>query len=456
MDDKTSNGRNYLTRGETIVNGVLIPDVSGVYDIGSPTQRFKTVYADIEGNVSDPDISVNFIRFPYIGPNDLRMYRSSAKVLEVDDNASGDATLNVATLGKVKTFSSAVIEPQIRPLAGWGRTRFSNGATTGNVALETGTSLPGFTALSFNGYSDSGSEFRYNTGKRRWRIMSYQNSTADYLNIDSYDGTTTRSHFTIDPSLSERVTLAQGLNTSTIGTTSGDLTISPAGTNVNLNGKSLINATVVNLGNSLSVQGSPKVRLYDDGSLRYGFGVQGGVLSYEVPTGSSKHSFLVNGIERANISDTAAQFSVPITTVSGDLSLNPAGSNINCNNKTLTNVTISSGDSGNITLTSTNWSGSLTLRIFRNGSIYSARLTGTVTATAINGIFSSVGTPIPAGYRPAANSYAQAFNIAVASGFINILVYTTGVIEMAKIAPSGNWAISDQIQFTNQVFNYTV
>ncbi len=126
--------------------------------------------------------------------------------------------------------------------------------------------------------------------------------------------------------------------TFTLTTPSGSLSINPQGSNVNFNSKTLASIGILNMGQVIDTIGFPKLRLYDDGTLRYGFGVQGGILGYEVPGTNAVHVFRVNTGERLRITNTEVRVNgIPITSA-GDLSLNPVGININMNSKVVTSV----------------------------------------------------------------------------------------------------------------------
>lgn len=87
----------------------LVPDSDQAYDIGTPTKRIRTIYANIEGYTSDPDIEVNNIRWPNIGPNDVRLWRNAAACLTLDDNSSVPAIVTLANLSATQTMRLADI-----------------------------------------------------------------------------------------------------------------------------------------------------------------------------------------------------------------------------------------------------------------------------------------------------------------------------------------------------------
>lgn len=65
--------------------------------------------------------------------------------------------------------------------------------TVNPIIFEAGSfhdgSAAGVSAINFNGYTTSANQ-RVNTGKNRWRFVCPQNSTNDYLSIDTFNGTT--------------------------------------------------------------------------------------------------------------------------------------------------------------------------------------------------------------------------------------------------------------------------
>lgn len=465
MDDKTSNGRNYLSRGETIVNGILIPDVSGVYDIGTPTQRFKTIYADVEGNISDPDISVNNIRWPYIGPNDLRLYRADTKILFLDDNAGGNA--NLVVTGAITASTATITSATISSIA-------SGGTNILDLLGSQLTLTPGATQAILRGRLTADTQFRLlldltnglqlGPGGTTAPDVRLRRTAAGTLTLDNGAGTagtlntgtvTSGGALTLSTGVTGSLTISTAggnivMNAPSgnvqinrpITTASGDLTLNPAGTNITCSSKTL--NTVGNLftNNSTTAIGFPKIRVFSSGADIYGFGLQSNVLSYEtVPVGSN-HVFYVANTERIRINATALQLAVPITTGSGDLSLNPAGTNINCNGKTITNAVFSGSSltSGPTNVTSGSWSGNLSVRFARTGNICVCTITGGVTATVLTNVWQNLSA-IPTEFRPVENISSLCIDTNNALQ-LRFSVATGGTISIQK-SPASNWAISD-------------
>lgn len=93
------NLSNSTAISDLLISGPIEATSDGLYDIGSPTKRFGTIYAgSVIGSVSDPDIETNFLRYPYVGAKDLRLYRSAASILVVDDNTGGVVVLYSITM----------------------------------------------------------------------------------------------------------------------------------------------------------------------------------------------------------------------------------------------------------------------------------------------------------------------------------------------------------------------
>ena len=60
-----------------VVTSTLLPINDNIIDLGSPTLRFGSVYANVvASSLSDPAIETNYLRFPLIAPQTIRMYSS--------------------------------------------------------------------------------------------------------------------------------------------------------------------------------------------------------------------------------------------------------------------------------------------------------------------------------------------------------------------------------------------
>jgi hypothetical protein len=60
-----------------------------------------------QGPAGAPDIETNSIRYPYVGPKDLRLYRTGASTLTIDDNNGGPA--NLVVLGDIGVTTDLII-----------------------------------------------------------------------------------------------------------------------------------------------------------------------------------------------------------------------------------------------------------------------------------------------------------------------------------------------------------
>jgi hypothetical protein len=263
--DNNSTGAITLTSNAGTFNNWATWNRAGLMTLATSSGGGITLSANAAGNITLTSGTGNIIVGRPIttsagdltlnpaGTNIVCSSKSLTGVLSLQtptiNTASGDISIapagtNINVNNKIISNIQAIIgfgiEPQIRPAAGWGRTRFSNNAVTGNIVLETGSTLPGFQAISFNGYSD-GAEQRYDTTKRRWRQMCFQNASSDNYTLDSFDGTITRTHFTINPSSSESVSFPQGLLTTSVSTSTGNLILNAQGSSIDCSGKSLIN-----------------------------------------------------------------------------------------------------------------------------------------------------------------------------------------------------------------------
>lgn len=102
----SKNLSNSTAISDLLLSGSVQATADALYDIGTPTRRFRTIYAgSVIGSVSDPDIETNFIRYPYVGPKDLRVYRSGTSTLTIDDNNGGPANLIVIGDTSSTTFT---------------------------------------------------------------------------------------------------------------------------------------------------------------------------------------------------------------------------------------------------------------------------------------------------------------------------------------------------------------
>lgn len=251
-------------------------------------------------------------------------------------------------------------------------------------------------------------------------------------------------NLTADNGSGGNITLAVGNVRANIITAAGDLSLNPTGTNININSKTLNSVGNMITTNNITTIGAPKIRLFQSGLDIYGFGLQPNTLSYEtVPTGSN-HVFYVTNTERLRINASALQLSVPITTASGDLVLNPAGGNVDFSGKTIINAVVSgnSVQSGPTNLTSTNWSGNITFRFARTGNICVISMNGGVTATAINNIWIN-SSAIPVGFRPVFDTSVGSSDV-LNTYAIKVAVTVGGGLLIQKI-PTSNWAISDNL-----------
>lgn len=122
-----------------------------------------------------------------------------------------------------------------------------------------------------------------------------------------------------------------------------------------------------------------------------------------------------------------------LTTASGDLSINPAGSNINFNNKNIINAAniATTLESGTINFTASGWTGNTTLIAHRSGKIVTLRFTGSAlpndgTTTVFNSSLS-----LPASYRPT----ILATQVCLSPGpiLIGVDVFPNGSLSIGRI-----------------------
>jgi hypothetical protein len=251
---------------------------------------------------------------------------------------------------------------------------------------------------------------------------------------------------------SKNITTVSSIQTAVINSTA-NLSINPSGGSILFNSKLLTQINQVNMGTNLTALGQMKIRLYDDGGANlYGFSMLtgGGVLTYEVPS-TGNHIFYSNSIERMRISGTAVSVSVPITTQTGDLSLNPVGSNINCNSKNLINAILSNPtltpSSQTLNLSATNFTGTLTLNCRRVGDLVTIRLSGSVQATASILSFATSASVIPAEFLPTNISRT----IVNADSFVLCFadIVNTGQLIILKQNGATNFTINEFLAFNN-------
>jgi hypothetical protein len=233
-------------------------------------------------------------------------------------------------------------------------------------------------------------------------------------------------------------------------TSTANLSINPSGTSVLFNSKKLTQVAELNCGGNTSTLGQQKIRVYDDAGVnQYGFGVLPGVLSYESP-GSGTHIFYIGGVEKVRVASAALSLSVQITTQTGDLSLNPAGSNINCNSKILTNAIIAPSDSGTYTMSNANWTNSATIYAERIGRTVHFRIhaTAVLTCNTTSAFFSAA--ILPTNLQPEATRTAQIPAIATVNGALTavcILIQNGGVVQIGT-ASGGTFASTTTITLT--------
>lgn len=302
-----------------------------------------------------------------LATEDLRLSRSAASTLTIDNNSTGAATLasNAGTLSNFATITRAGALAITTSSGNGSITYTTNGSgnhvfnsTTGNVQIN----RPITTSAGDLTINPAGTNI----------ACSSKNLTG-VASIQTTSVTTAAGDISINPTGSNINMNSKTLSNVATITSAVDLSLNPTGTNVNCNSKTLSNvATItsaadlslnptgnivcnnkiltnvstlgtsgIDMGPGTSTLGTPKLQVFNNGG-RYGFGIQPAVFSYETPNATDKHIFYTASTERLRMDSGGALFSVPIGTVSGDLSVNPAGSNINCNNKTLTNAVLDS------------------------------------------------------------------------------------------------------------------
>jgi hypothetical protein len=267
------NNRNDPSFVDAVFGGAVWPRSGETVDLGSSSRRFGAIYANLEGSISDPDVEVNNIRWPYVGPNDLRLHRSGPKNLFLNDNSGGNATFQV----QGALVSTAL---QTNSIA----TGAITSGTSANLDLPNGliTLTPGATQAVFNA-----------------RLFA---DTQPRIRLHTADGVQWGSGTAIDVRL--RRTAA--------GTLTLDNGSSAAGT-IDLTGGTLTNVATVSRANALTVS----------------------------TTGSNGALTLsANGSGNVILTSTTGNIQInrPITTSAGDLTLNPAGTNVILSNKALTSV----------------------------------------------------------------------------------------------------------------------
>lgn len=364
-------------KGNSVINsGVLIDasnNVSGVATLSASTLTASTVSAST--SISSPSIITS--------SGNLSLNPSGASISMNSKNLTSIGTITPTTANNA---GDILIMGNTTPLLSTTPNAINLGTGISSVAgsnlklkiYDDGLNRLGFgmsnTQLDYVCTSGADSHVFYNGGAERARINQSAlrvavpittsagdlslNPSGSNININSKNlsnvgtGITASAGLTISTSSNAALNLtANGSGNVVIGSTtgsiqlnrpitnaSGDLTLNPTGSNIAFSNKTLSNAYRIVLNGSTTTLGTHKLRLYDDGSNFYGLGVQNGVLSYELPAGTASHVFYHNAIEQVRINNTALQTTVPITTSSGDLTLNPSGSNIVCSSKNLTSV----------------------------------------------------------------------------------------------------------------------
>jgi hypothetical protein len=425
--------RGIVEYGPGVITGNIVPLSSGQIDLGSADFTFGNVWCtNIIGSVSDSLIDCDQLRFPLTGPVTHRLLISGGN-LNVDNGSGGNVTLAV---GNVRTnVITAPADLSLNPTGTNINVNSKNLHSVGNMITDNSITPLGFPKIRvFNSGADI-----YGFGLQ-----------SDTL---SYESVPASSNHVFYVANTERIRInASALQLAVpITTGSGNLILSPAGANVVCSNKSLTSVAGINMGTALSALGGPKLRLYDDGILQYGIGMQGGVMSYEVPS-SGNHVFYVNNVERANVTTSAFRVSVPITTASGNLVLNPAGANIDCSNKTITNATIAPLNSATYTLTNANFTNTATLYLERIGRTVSFRISSASVITCNTAsAFTTLNVIANTALRPATGSDCIFFTPVWLNGGpyqdIGLRITSGGTVTIQTVG-GGNFSIGNTINFT--------
>lgn len=232
---------------------------------------------------------------------DCRIWRSAATTITMDNNSTGAVTL----ASNAGTFSN---------FATWNRAGLMTLATSSNGAIN----------ISANG---SGT-------------VTLTSGTGNII-FGRPISTVATTDLTLNPTgtnivcSSKNLTEVLSLQCPTISTISAaDLSLNPSGTNINMNSKTLTNVNYINMNNTIGVLGTPRILLH----AGYGLNIFNDVLAYEVTPTTANHIFYVGGVEKVRVNNTNMVLSVPLTSTTGNLVLNAAGSSIDCSGKSLINV----------------------------------------------------------------------------------------------------------------------
>lgn len=278
----------------------LIPSVGGV------------VLSTLVGSDTQSRLSLHSANGLIMGPGgasaqDVRLWRTAANTLTLDNNSTGAATLasnggtlsgfaNISRSGVMNIFNTGgdinMIPATVLNMNSKGISAVGNSiAASANLTISTGgnnnltlspngtgilraelnsawgtfqiynsaTATSGFTfqvpngisagfhAFNANGFLDNSAvPQRYNTGKRLWRQVVDQRSSTDQFWIDTWDGSTYTTFMTINPSVSTSPQFPLGVLSPTVATSTGDLSLNPSGSNINCNNKNLINVAFAN------------------------------------------------------------------------------------------------------------------------------------------------------------------------------------------------------------------
>lgn len=174
-------------------------------------------------------------------------------------------------------------------------------------------------------------------------------------------------------------------------------------------------------------------------------------------------AFVRDGVVRTSISATgqlAVQTSIStpaVITAVGDLSINPAGSNVNFNGKNIINANFNNPTFNRSISTTTqpaitNWQGSAGVLIIETvlfNSSVDFRIRGSVTASTTNSIYTAF-TAIPAGHRPAANREFQAVFLAFLVGPVVVTIDAAGIFSIQRL-DGGTFSVGTVLNFSQIV-----
>jgi hypothetical protein len=191
--------------------------------------------------------------------------------------------------------------------------------------------------------------------------------------------------------------IASTLMTPGIVTATGDLSISPAGTNINVSNKRITNASEIFMTDDINASNLPKIRLQTSPQV-FGIGMQNNTtMRYDAGGSAASQTWVINNSERMRLNNTSLIIDTPITNTSGNLQLNPVG-RINCNNKALTNATLTNISSYGFVGVFV--SDPFTVFMHKIDRTVTLRIIGNIRVTGPGGTVAITSGVLPEAYRP--------------------------------------------------------